>query len=148
VKREAPIRKASGNTMTSILQNAIKSGFFVISGGNSGEIEGESEYDLKKQSQFVAGQINVSFLQRKDYGAFAALGLWKNRPSQSQSAGLRPQILSTNTLSSLNLKFSSDGWVAASKPKALGMVNAGEAIPKLRLRLPPFQAIKSNLTSY
>jgi len=27
--------------------------------------------------------------------------------------------------------------VAASKPKALGMVNAGETIPKLRLRLPP-----------
>jgi uncharacterized membrane protein YedE/YeeE len=27
--------------------------------------------------------------------------------------------------------------VAASKPKALGMVNSGEAIPKLRLRLPP-----------
>ncbi len=31
-----------------------------------------------------------------------------------------------------------DGWVAASRPKALGMVEAnGETIPKLRLRLPP-----------
>jgi hypothetical protein len=29
------------------------------------------------------------------------------------------------------------GRVAASKPKALGMVNARETIPKLRLRLPP-----------
>jgi hypothetical protein len=27
--------------------------------------------------------------------------------------------------------------VAASKPKALGMVRATETIPKLRLRLPP-----------
>ena len=31
------------------------------------------------------------------------------------------------------------GWVAASKPKALGMVNTPEAIPKLRLRLPPVE---------
>jgi hypothetical protein len=27
----------------------------------------------------------------------------------------------------------------------MGMVNAGEAIPKLRLRLPPFQALKATL---
>jgi hypothetical protein len=70
---------------------------------------------------------------------------------QSQTdpiGGLWPEILSTNTLSSLNLKLSSDGWVAASKAKALGMVNAGQAIPKLRMRLPPFQAVKSGLTDY
>jgi hypothetical protein len=36
--------------MTSISQNAIKSGFSVISGRNSGEIEGEFHYYLKKQS--------------------------------------------------------------------------------------------------
>jgi hypothetical protein len=41
--------------------------------------------------------------------------------------------------------FSCD-WVAASKPKALGMVSVPEAIPKLRLRLPPSQTIKSDLT--
>jgi hypothetical protein len=34
--------------------------------------------------------MNVSVLQRKDYGAFAALGLWKNRPNQSQFASLWP----------------------------------------------------------
>jgi hypothetical protein len=43
-------------------------------------------------------------------------------------------------------KLSSYGWVAASKPKALGMVNEREAIPKLRLRLPLFQDAKSILT--
>jgi hypothetical protein len=42
--------------MTSILQNAIKSGFFVISCRNSGEMEGELHYYLKKQSQFMKGQ--------------------------------------------------------------------------------------------
>jgi ADP-heptose:LPS heptosyltransferase len=36
-----------------ISQNAIKSGFFVISGRNSGEIEREFHYYLKKQSQFA-----------------------------------------------------------------------------------------------
>jgi hypothetical protein len=36
--------------------------------------------------------------------------------------------------------------VAASKPKALGMVSIREAIPKLRLRLPPYvlHGMKSN----
>jgi hypothetical protein len=38
--------------MAIISQNAIKSGFFVISGRNSREIEGEFHYYLKKQSQF------------------------------------------------------------------------------------------------
>jgi hypothetical protein len=33
--------------------------------------------------------------------------------------------------------------VAASKPKALGMVRATENIPKLRLRLPPNRTIKN-----
>ena len=36
-------------------------------------------------------------------------------------------------------------WVAASKPKVLGMVNTLEAIPKLRLRLPPTDILKLNL---
>jgi len=40
------------------------------------------------------------------------------------------------------------GGVAASKPKALGMVNALETIPKLRLRLPPFQMNKFWWTDY
>jgi len=30
-----------------------------------------------------------------------------------------------------SVSYHSHGWVAASKPKVLGMVNAGEAIPKL-----------------
>jgi hypothetical protein len=34
--------------------------------------------------------------------------------------------------------------VAASKPKALGMANARETIPKLRLRLPHTQAASGN----
>jgi hypothetical protein len=38
--------------MTSISQNGVKSGFFVISGRNSGEMGGELYYHLKKQSQF------------------------------------------------------------------------------------------------
>jgi hypothetical protein len=42
--------------MAIISQNAIKSGFFVISSRNSGEIEGEFHCYLKKQSQFVKGQ--------------------------------------------------------------------------------------------
>jgi hypothetical protein len=37
--------------MTIISQNGIKSGFFAISGRNSGEIEGEFDTYLKKQSQ-------------------------------------------------------------------------------------------------
>ncbi|MGD8500089.1 MAG: hypothetical protein PVJ86_05550 [Phycisphaerales bacterium] len=37
-----------------------------------------AEHDLKKQSQFVADQMNVSVLQRKDYGDFAALGRLAN----------------------------------------------------------------------
>jgi hypothetical protein len=37
-------------------QNAIKSGFFVISGRNSGETEGEFHYYLKKQSQLIVVQ--------------------------------------------------------------------------------------------
>jgi hypothetical protein len=40
--------------MAVISQNAIKSGFFVISGRNSGEMEGESDAYLKKQSQFIS----------------------------------------------------------------------------------------------
>jgi hypothetical protein len=40
--------------MAIISQNAIKSGFFVISGRNSGEIGGEFYYYLKKQSQLPA----------------------------------------------------------------------------------------------
>jgi hypothetical protein len=34
-----------------ILQNGVKSGFFVIAGRNRGEMEGESDTYLKKQSQ-------------------------------------------------------------------------------------------------
>ena len=34
-------------------------------------------------------------------------------------------------------------WVAASKPEALGIVDAREAIPKLRLRLPPGEPLSS-----
>jgi hypothetical protein len=37
-------------------------------------------------------------------------------------------------------------WVAASKPKVLGMANTLEAIPKLRLRLAPYYIIQSHLT--
>jgi hypothetical protein len=44
--------QTSDNTMTSISQNAIKSGFFVILGRNSPEIEREFHHYLKKQSQF------------------------------------------------------------------------------------------------
>jgi hypothetical protein len=40
--------------MTSISQSAIKSGFFVISGRNTGEIEDEFDTNLKKQSQSPA----------------------------------------------------------------------------------------------
>jgi hypothetical protein len=35
--------------------------------GMSREREAEPECDLKKQSQFVEGQMNVNVLQRKDY---------------------------------------------------------------------------------
>jgi hypothetical protein len=42
--------------MAVISQNGIKSGFFVISGRNSGEIEREFHYYLKKQSQFQTRQ--------------------------------------------------------------------------------------------
>jgi hypothetical protein len=49
--------------MTSISQNAVKSGFFVISGRNSGEIEGESDCYLKKQSQVQTreNEPNISY---------------------------------------------------------------------------------------
>jgi hypothetical protein len=40
--------------MAVISQDAIKYGFFVISGRNSGEMEGEFHYYLKKQSQFIS----------------------------------------------------------------------------------------------
>jgi hypothetical protein len=45
--------QTSDNTMTRISQNAIKSGFFAISGRNSGEMEREFHYYLKKRSQFA-----------------------------------------------------------------------------------------------
>jgi hypothetical protein len=40
--------------------------------------------DLKKQSQFVAGQMNVSVLERKDYENKAHRGHRENKPQQSQ----------------------------------------------------------------
>jgi hypothetical protein len=42
-------------------QNAGKQAFFVISGRNSGEIEGESHYHLKKQSQFQKSPSELKF---------------------------------------------------------------------------------------
>ncbi|MHC4426402.1 MAG: hypothetical protein ACYSYV_09920 [Planctomycetota bacterium] len=53
-------------------------------GWNSGEIEDEFDAYLKKQSQFVAGQMNVSVLQRKDYENKAHGGHRENKPQQSQ----------------------------------------------------------------
>ena len=41
----------------------------------------------------------------------------------------------------MNLHVPVSDWVAASKSKTLGMVDPTEAIPKLRLRLPPLQTI-------
>jgi hypothetical protein len=41
-------------------------------------------HDLKKQSQFVAGQMDVSSLQRKDYENRLRPGLRANKASQSQ----------------------------------------------------------------
>jgi hypothetical protein len=42
--------------MAIISQHAIKSGFFAISGRNSGEIERDFHFYLKKQSQFQTRQ--------------------------------------------------------------------------------------------
>jgi hypothetical protein len=98
-----------------------------------------TDHHLKKQSQFAADRMNVSVLQRKDYERLPAFGHEKTKPICGPLAG---RIVTERALELVERR------VAASKPKALGMVNAGEAIPKLRLRLPRFQAIKSNLTNY
>jgi hypothetical protein len=42
---------------------------------------------LKKQSQFVVGQMNVSSLQKKDYENRLRPGLRANKASQSQRPG-------------------------------------------------------------
>jgi hypothetical protein len=44
-----------------------------------------TEYDLKKQSQFVAGPMNVSVLQTKDYVNEPRFEGRGNKASQSQS---------------------------------------------------------------
>jgi hypothetical protein len=47
-----------------------------------------TEHDLKKQSQFVAGQMNVSVVQGKDYENRPRPGLWGNKARQSQMPAL------------------------------------------------------------
>jgi hypothetical protein len=53
--------------MAIISQHAIKSGFFVISGRNSGERDGDFHYYLKKQSQSrpLAGNPKLEFRNPK-----------------------------------------------------------------------------------
>jgi hypothetical protein len=53
---------------------------------NGNPKEGDlTEHDLKKQSQFVAGQINVTVLQRKAYENRPRPGLRASKAKQSQS---------------------------------------------------------------
>ena len=65
--------------MTSTSQNGVKSGFFVISGRNSGEIEGEFQYYLKKQSQFAKGQMGLNIANTKVYEKTSYRGIVKNK---------------------------------------------------------------------
>jgi hypothetical protein len=55
--------------------------------------------DLKKQSQFVEGQMNVSVLQRKDYENRPRPGLRGNKASQSQTPafGRKSEALSSKS---------------------------------------------------
>jgi hypothetical protein len=65
--------------MARISQNGIKSGFFVMSGRNSTEIEGDFHYYLKKQSQFRRAKENVTSFRARDYGRKHAFGGRKNK---------------------------------------------------------------------
>jgi hypothetical protein len=79
VNSEASIRKTSDNTLTSISQNAIKSGFFVISGRNGGEIAGYFDYYLKKQSQFAPARMGANSFGKEGYENKPGCGLDKNK---------------------------------------------------------------------
>jgi hypothetical protein len=70
--------------MAIISQNVVKFSFLVISGQNSGEMEGESHYYLKKQSQFPKGQMGLNIVNTKAYGKIPYWRLPKNKASQSQ----------------------------------------------------------------
>jgi len=51
--------------MAIIPQNAIKPGFFVISGRNSAQIESEFYYDYAKQTQFPGCSNERKYLLQK-----------------------------------------------------------------------------------
>ena len=54
-----------------------------------------TEYDLKKQSQFAEGQMNVTVSTIKDYKGMRWRKDGKNKANQSQLAGLWPETLNT-----------------------------------------------------
>jgi hypothetical protein len=43
-----------------------------------------TEHDLKKQSQFPQGSMNVTDCGRKDYENMPAFGVWEDNPKQTQ----------------------------------------------------------------
>jgi hypothetical protein len=62
-------------------KNGSKSGFFVISGRNSGEMEGESDACLKKQSQSPAfGRKSEALSSKSETTAFNRAQFEKTKP--------------------------------------------------------------------
>jgi hypothetical protein len=80
----------------SIRSKTVKSGYFVISGRNTGEIESEFDTNLKKQSQFRAAQMSVTSILTKDYINTRFSGVAEKKASQSQppAFGRKSEILS------------------------------------------------------
>jgi hypothetical protein len=79
-----------------------------------------TEHDLKKQSQFAEGQVNVNSFCTRDYGDTAVLRLRANKPRQSQ---FRPGLLLINrmcrNLWSAASEFAGEGPLRLAEPLAL-----------------------------
>jgi hypothetical protein len=73
--------------MTIISQNAIKPGFFVTSGRNSGEIESVFHYELCKTNPILSAvgglQMNVNIYTRKYYENKSHWTLGENKPNSN-----------------------------------------------------------------
>jgi hypothetical protein len=77
-------------------RNTATQGFSVISGRNSGGIEGDLHHYLKKQSQFAACQMTVKSFILGDYDYFLALRLRKNKGKQSQTPAFGRKLEARN----------------------------------------------------
>jgi hypothetical protein len=93
--------------MTRISQNAIKSGFFAISGRNSGEMEREFHYYLKKQSQFISYRVLRDAYCENEFEKTKPISGCPNEGNFSINKGLYKQY-----------RFRSRGKESQSKPKA------------------------------